>query len=70
MLPCLDVIIINDISTAIFNRSLCTNAHTTKDIYTFTSCRNRHFITKSLGSFFEQIHILNTNKLSDDNGIF
>ena len=61
MLPCLDVIIINDISTAILNRSLCTYAHTTKDIYTFTSCRNRHFITKSLGSFFEQIHILNTN---------
>ena len=53
MLPCLDVIIINDISTAILNRSLCTYAHTTKDIYThLLHVQTDILLLETLGSFF------------------
>ena len=53
MLPCLDVIIINDISTAILNRSLCTYAHTTKDIYThLLNVQADILLLETLGRFF------------------
>ena len=56
MLPCLDVIIINDISTAILNRSLCTYAHTTKDIYThLLNVQADILLLETLGSFFNKL---------------